>query len=263
MFMRIIRQRREPIADESRSRRRRPLRVALALRRLVKIRCASQGVEAPGPQGARRANIGGYLTDERRRGQGWIGVPTAQIILTSLLTAALALGGLASCDKGGDKSKKGEEDEKAAKAWMTAELSTRQDQVGDVKYSIDLPPGVKTKSTANKLMSYWMAKGRWAGVTGPTFRVVKEGRLPASADELAEQIQVSPNVKAIKKQKMKNGYMVVYRSRSGGSVRVVLVKGQGDKVLRCNALYVQTTKPRAMKSAQAQLINVCNSLKIL
>jgi hypothetical protein len=183
-----------------------------------------------------------------------------------LITAALILGGFASCDKKTDDEGKGKgakTGKQGAKEWMTADLVTKQNKVGDVKFSIAVPPGVKTKSTALKVRTYWFAKGRWAGVTGPTFRIVEEGRVPTSADELAEQIQTPASVQAIKKQKVKDGYMVVYRSRSGGSIRVVLIKGKGDKALRCNALYVQTTKPRAMDSAQAQLINVCNSLKIL
>ncbi len=68
------------------------------IRERVKIRSASQGVEAPGWQGARRANIGGYLTDEQRSQPGWIGVPTAEFILTRSLTGehpeTLTFGGL-------------------------------------------------------------------------------------------------------------------------------------------------------------------------
>jgi hypothetical protein len=61
------------------------------LRVLFRIKTTSQGVEALGPQGVRRANIVGYLTDERRSGPGWIGVPTVEYILIRTLTVARAL----------------------------------------------------------------------------------------------------------------------------------------------------------------------------
>ncbi len=62
------------------------------VRERVKIRSASQGVEAPGWQGVKRANIAGYLTDEQRSQPGWIGVPSAEFILTRSLNARLEHG---------------------------------------------------------------------------------------------------------------------------------------------------------------------------
>ena len=63
------------------------------VRERVKIRSASQGVEAPGWQGVKRENIAGYLTDEQRSQPGWIGVPSAEFILTRSLTIGAELRG--------------------------------------------------------------------------------------------------------------------------------------------------------------------------
>jgi hypothetical protein len=51
-----------------------------------RIRCPVQGAEAPGWQGAKRANIAGYSTDEQRSQPGWIGALNDQVIRDRGLT---------------------------------------------------------------------------------------------------------------------------------------------------------------------------------
>jgi hypothetical protein len=60
------------------------------------MRCPVQGVEAPGWQGAKRANIAGYSTDEQRSQPGCIGGLNDQVIrdrgLGSLIKLICAVG---------------------------------------------------------------------------------------------------------------------------------------------------------------------------
>lgn len=54
-----------------------------------KNRFPAWGVEAPGWQGARRAQTGSYSTDEERRETGWIGGPNGKFFLRGPYDCAL------------------------------------------------------------------------------------------------------------------------------------------------------------------------------
>jgi hypothetical protein len=63
---------------------------SMPVRRLFRIRLPSWGVEAPAWREARRERTSWYVTDERRSGPGWIGVPTVEFILIRTLSSRRA-----------------------------------------------------------------------------------------------------------------------------------------------------------------------------
>ena len=148
------------------------------------------------------------------------------------------------------------------KDWSGKPIKTVTQQVHKVKFSIDIPDGMKLKKKDSDVNIGWQAD--MDDYFSEPHVDVSYAAIPAkSLADFKKYNFINEKHIIVKEETLKNpeGFFVVYHTKNKGLLWVISLIKKGDKALTCRAGQAKSGGVPNFKATQAWLEKICRSIK--